>query len=234
MSRTRISLAAAAMLALSAFAYALYPSQEQFAGVVSIEAAPQYKDAQLLEKAWHLPVAAAYRAHTYDYQGNASFCGPTSVVDMMRSMGREQSQATVLDGSNVWTLFGYVVPAGMTLDEVAALLQLRTGRPVQVKRDLDLAAFRAELPHMNDPARRYLINFSRGPLFGRGHGHHSPILGYLADEDLVFVGDVNRDFGPWLVNPDRLFEAMNTLDDSSGKKRGLLVVELDAATKPEP
>lgn len=233
MSKARISLMVAAALAFAAIAYALLPSsREDLAHVVSIETTTEFKSPDLIEKAWQLPVAAAYRAQPFDYQGNASFCGPTSVVDIMRSMGREQTQSTVLEDSNVWTLFGYVVPAGMTLDEVAALLQLRTGQPVKILRDLDLAAFRAELPHMNDPARRYLINFTRGPLFSRGHGHHSPILGYLAEEDLVFIGDVNRDFGPWLVKPDRLFEAMNTIDDSSGKKRGLLMIEVTRTAAP--
>jgi hypothetical protein len=117
----------------------------------------------------------------------------------------------------------------MTLDEEAALMRLRTGAEVKVLRDLDLAAFRAELPRMNDPSLRYTANFARGPLFGRGHGHHSPILGYLPDEDLVFIGDVNRDYaGPWLVKADRLFQAIDTIDDSSGKKRGLLVVTVPA------
>jgi hypothetical protein len=202
-------------------------SRDQFAGVVSIETTAEYQSGVLIERAWQLPVAAMYRAGPYDFQHNASFCGPTSVVDIVRSMGRrEETRATVLEGSNVWTLAGYVVPAGMTLDEVAELLQLRTGQPVKVLRDLDLAAFRAELPHMNNPSRRYLVNFTRGPLFGRGHGHHSPILGYLPEEDLVFVGDVNREFGPWLVKPERLLEAMNTVDAKSGKKRGLLMIEL--------
>jgi len=211
-----------------------YVTPNEFAGVSSIEKTAAYQDPALIARAWQLPVAATYKAITFDYQANASFCGPTSVVDVMRSLGRQQTQATVLDGSKVWTLFGYVVPAGMTLDEEAALMRLKAGLTVKVVRDLDLAAFRAELAHMNDPARRYLINFSRGPLFGRGHGHHSPILGYLADEDLVFVGDVNRAFGPWLVKPERLLEAMNTLDDSSGKARGLLVVELAADSEAAP
>jgi len=235
MTKTRITLFAAAALTLAAIAFALVPSgREEFPGVVSIETTATYKDTQLLEKAWALPVAAAYRSAIFDYQRNASVCGPTSVVDIMRSLGRPQNQETVLDGADVWTLFGYVVPAGMTLDEVAALLHLRTGQPVKILRDLDLAAFRAELPHMNDPARRYLVNFTRGPLFGRGHGHHSPILGYLPDEDLVFIGDVNRDYaGPWLVKAERLFAAIDTIDDSSGKKRGLLVVDL-SQPKIEP
>jgi hypothetical protein len=228
MTRTRIATFVAAAFALAAAAFALVPNgHEQLPGVVSIETNEAYKDPALISKAWRLPVAAAYHAAQFDYQHNQSFCGPTSVVDVMRSLGRKSSQSDVLDGSKVWTVFGYVAPAGMTLDEEADLLRLRTGAPVKVLRDLDLAAFRAELPRMNDPSFRYIVNFSRGPLFGRGHGHHSPILGYLADEDLVFIGDVNHDFaGPWLVQADRLFQAINTPDDSSGKKRGLLVVSL--------
>jgi hypothetical protein len=96
---------------------------------------------------------------------------------------------------------------------------------VTVLRDLDLAGFRQELSHANDPTRRYTVNFSRGPLFGRGGGHHSPIGGYLADRDLVLVLDVNRKYQPWLVSSERLFRAVDTIDKSSHLKRGLLRIE---------
>ena len=52
---------------------------------------------------------------------------------------------------------------------------------------------------------------------------HSPIGGYLENEDLVFVLDVNSNFLPWLVDRTRLFAAVNTLDDD--KKRGLSLIE---------
>ena len=41
--------------------------------------------------------------------------------------------------------------------------------------------------------------------------------------DLVLVLDVNESYRPWLVSPERLFEAVDTAD--SGKKRGLLHIE---------
>jgi hypothetical protein len=75
----------------------------------------------------------------------------------------------------------------------------------------------------NDPSRRYLVNFSRKPIFGAGGGHHSPIGGYLEAEDLVLVLDVNRKFEPWLVERSRLFTAIDTMDGDA--KRGLLVIE---------
>ncbi|HEX9294860.1 MAG TPA: phytochelatin synthase family protein [Polyangiaceae bacterium] len=42
---------------------------------------------------------------------------------------------------------------------------------------------------------------------------------------MVFVLDVNKKYGPWLVKADRLYEAMNTIDRTSGKKRGLILIE---------
>jgi len=77
----------------------------------------------------------------------------------------------------------------------------------------------------NDPSERIVINFTREPLFGRGHGHFSPVLGYIADQDLVFVGDVSAKFKPWLVPTQRLFEAQNTIDSDNGLKRGVLEIE---------
>jgi hypothetical protein len=62
-------------------------------------------------------------------------------------------------------------------------------------------------------------------LFGKGVGHHSPIAGYLEDRDLVFVLDVNAKFGPWLVPSERLYQAMNAPDASTGAQRGLLLVQ---------
>jgi hypothetical protein len=41
----------------------------------------------------------------------------------------------------------------------------------------------------------------------------------------VLVLDVNRKYGPWLVKPERLYQAMNTLDHGAEKKRGLLSIE---------
>ncbi len=194
-----------------------------YSRVASIKSTPEYRDPALLAKAWTLPVAALYQPGL-DFQKNGSFCGPTSVVNVMHSLRLNGDQATVLDGSGISTFLG-VLPGGITLDQLADLARTRLGRKVTVLRDLDLATFREHLHAANDPSRRYVINFSRGPLFGTGGGHHSPIAGYLQDEDLVFVLDVNKKYGPWLVKSDRLYDAMNTTDRTSGKKRGVVLIE---------
>lgn len=189
--------------------------------VPSIKGEATYQDAALLERAWHLPVAATYQRRLF-FQPNGSLCGPTSVANVERSLGHESASVnSVLDGTGkCWT--GLCV-MGLSLDELAEVARHATGRKVSVLRDLTLAQFRAELPHVNDPSRRYIANFQRAPLFAQGGGHHSPIAAYLEAEDLVLVLDVNESFKPWLVKSDRLFKAIDTGD--ADKKRGLLRIE---------
>jgi hypothetical protein len=191
--------------------------------LASIKETSDYQDPALLKKAWALPVAQTYQPDI-DFQRNASVCGPTSLVNVLHSLRQPGSQESILQGTKFSTVLGYL-PEGITLDELADLARQKLQRKVTVLRDLDLAAFREQLRHANDLTRRYVINFSRGPLFGTGGGHHSPIAGYLDEEDLVLVLDVNKNYRPWLVKPERLYEAMNTVDTTAQKKRGLLLIE---------
>lgn len=214
-----------------AFALAACSAENPYAGTQSIERADAYQDRALLAEAWALPVASAYAKDGYEYQANPSICGPTSIANLLQSTGGGETQRDVLKDSGAFNLFG-LLPGGVTLDQAAAMLEKETGRHVTVLRDLDLETLRAHLAASNDPTKRYIANFHRGPLFGRGHGHFSPVLGYLADEDIVFVGDVNDDYKPWLAPSARLLEAMNTTDSATGKSRGLLLVDIGAADAP--
>lgn len=192
--------------------------------IASIQTQPYWQDKHLLNKAWALPVASRYKPHI-EFQYNLTFCGPTSIANVGHSMGSLLDQRAVLEGSGVSTTLGYL-PSGLTLDELAGVARHRfPNGHVSVWRGLDLDAFRQQLRQANEPGHRYIVNFSRTPLFGQGGGHHSPIAGYLAAEDLVLVLDVNESFGPWLVKSERLLEAMNTVDSTSGKLRGLLLIE---------
>lgn len=175
----------------------------------------------LMERAWALPAAAAYRREL-NWQSNGSVCGPASVANILRSLGESaDTEQRVLAGTGLCATGVCVM--GLTLDQVAQITRQHTKRTVTVLRDLSPEAFRQELLRSNDPSRRYLVNFTRKAIFGAGGGHHSPIGGYLEKEDLVFVLDVNRQFQPWLVERPRLFAAIDTLDGQ--KKRGLLRIE---------
>jgi hypothetical protein len=182
------------------------------------------RDPALLAQAFALPAAARY-GRELDFQSNGSLCGPSSVRNVLRSLGESAGdERAILAGSDKCQWFGICV-MGLTLDELAGVARLRTERGVRVLRDLSPAAFREHLRHSNDPAVRYIVNFTRKAIFGAGGGHHSPLGGYLEAQDLVLVLDVNRDFGPWLVEAERLYAAIDTLDSASGKKRGLLLVQ---------
>ena len=178
---------------------------------------------ELIDRAWKLPVAATFNSEL-EWQSNSSRCGPASLANMFRSIGEEETtEAEVLDGTGMcWTGFCII---GLTLDEVAELAQAKTNRKVTLLRNLTAEEFREHMRHANDPGRRYIINFTRKTIFGAGAGHFSPIGGYLEAEDMVFVLDVNERYKPWLVERERLFSAVDTIDSDGDQKRGLLLIE---------
>lgn len=198
-----------------------------YAAVTSIETRTDYRNPQLMAAAWALPVATRYRQSPFEYQGNQSFCGPTSLADLLHAMGVATTQNAVIAGSKYDPWFGILI-GGMTLDELADLVRQRVRAGVAIQRDPGLSEFRALMAASNDPGRRMIINFHRGPLFGRGGGHFSPILGYLPARDLVLVGDVNARYKPFLVPSERLWRAMQTTDEATGKHRGLIIVTMAA------
>ena len=184
----------------------------------SIRSSPSWQKPELLEKAWALPVARLYSPLLS--QSFTSICGPTSVANVLRSL-------QVRTGKNPLRGFGL---RAMSLDQVVreAAEVVPPAWRVDAVRPRTVDELRAELRAANDPSRRYLTNFARSSLFGGGTGHHSPLGGYLEHEDLAFVLDVNRGFGPWLVSTERLLDAMNTSNDRSGVTRGLARFERSA------
>lgn len=169
------------------------------------------RDDVLLEKAWALPSAQRYAP--LQSQTWRSICGPTSVANVLRSIG-------VKAGNNPFSRFGV---RAMSLDQVVDETRplLPSAWSASTVRLPSVEALREELRHSNRATHRYIANFSRRPIFGHGGGHHSPIGGYLETEDLAFVLDVNAGYGPWLVSAQQLFDAVNTFDRGDGQSRGL-------------
>ena len=182
----------------------------------SLRSDPRWKRPDLIERAWALPVAKLYAPLLS--QSFVSICGPTSIANVLRSMG-------VPAARNPLRGFG-VRP--ISLDQLAteAADVVPSGWRVRAVRPLTVDALRVELRASNDEHQRFVTNFARASLFGGGSGHHSPVGGYLEPEDLAFVLDVNSGFGPWLVSTQRLLDAMNTVADwATGRTRGLVRFE---------
>lgn len=219
MKRWGLGIAALVLLALGAVLF-LRREAPPPPGFSSIRDAPAFQDAALLERAWALPVAKTYPRPLLS-QRNPSSCGPTSVANALRSAGGTiTSDEVAANGAGCVVGFCF---GGLTLSQLTEAARASApGWTVSELRPESVEALREVLRAANDPKQRLLINFHRRPLFGAGGGHHSPIGGYLEAEDLVLVLDVNERFGPWLVSSARLFEAMDSVDSSSGMKRGLL------------
>ncbi len=189
-------------------------------GFSSIRAASAFQDPALLERAWAMPVAKTFPRPLLA-QSNPSACGPTSVANVLRSTSASTTAGEVA-AHGAGCLAGFCF-GGLTLTQLGdATREIAPQWNTTELHPATLEEFREALRFANDPRQRLIINFSRRPLFGKGGGHHSPIGGYLETEDLVFVLDVNERYAPWLVSSARLFEAMDTVDSSSGQKRGLL------------
>jgi hypothetical protein len=118
---------------------------------------------ELMERAWHLPVAATFHRHV-NWQSNASRCGPAAVANAYRSLGEAAStEGKVLAGTGrCWT---GVCILGLTLDELAEVARTNTRRKVTVLRDLSEDQFLEHLRRSNDPGRRYIVNFDRTNLW---------------------------------------------------------------------
>jgi hypothetical protein len=166
----------------------------------------------LLSEAWRLPSAKRYLPLLS--QNALSICGPTSAGNVLKSMGADR-------GRNPFSRFGL---RAMSLDQLAreSAEVVPAGWRVDVVRLRDGEHLRDELRKSNDERFRYIANFSRRPIFGHGGGHHSPVGGYLERDDLAFVLDVNASYGPWLVETEKLFDALNTTDRGDGRSRGLV------------
>lgn len=226
--RVGYAIGAAVLLLVAIVAIRIAPlflAPNAYKNVASIERRTDYRNAALMKNAWQLPVGRAYARSPLEYQANPSFCGPTSIANLLRSIGMPATQRSVIEGTRYDPWFGILI-GGLTIDQLGDLLAYRLGRHVVMVRKTALPEFRQLMRLANDPRRRMLVNFHRGPMFGRGHGHFSPVLAYLPAKDLVLVGDVNADFKPYLTPTARLWAAVDTIDDTTDKKRGLLIVTL--------
>lgn len=187
----------------------------------------------LLDEALALPTARAYRAH-WLAQANP-LMGPTSLANALRSWGDvDVTEPQLLEGTGRCAPFGTCFN-GLSLDDAAEVARVNVARrsiqgdikaDVRVVRDVDLATFRSEIARANDASTRVLANFHVGTLDGSDRpGHHSPIAGYLAAQDLVLIMDTNAARGSFLVPTETLWRACNLKDPSSGTARGLVVLE---------
>lgn len=177
------------------------------------------REEALLRRAAALPVARAYPRPIVT-QSNPTTCGPASLVNVAASRGVSLSEREIAR-LVPWSVAGYC-PLGVGLRRLAGVALACGLGPVEQVPSPTLEQLRHALRATNREPERWIANFDRSVLFGRGPGHHSPVAGYLEDEDLALVLDVGPRFGPWLTSSADLHRALSRPDRITRQPRGLL------------
>jgi hypothetical protein len=182
-------------------------------------------------------------------QANLAYCGVASAVMVLNSLGVPAPAADGYGTHRFWTQSNFfasaasrrVVPPqtvareGMTLAQLEGLLAshgLTTRRLHGDGIDLDdfRRLLRASLGHPHD---RMLVNYDRKALGQSGGGHISPLAAYHEESDRALILDVARYRYPAVWVPVRdLWQAIRTLDRSSGRARGVVLVSRPATAAP--
>jgi len=173
-----------------------------------------------------------------------TFCGIASSVMVLNALelpspvSPQWYPSAYWDENNIFTLAALekvgtvqqVEAGGITLDQLATLLETSGARVERVfAADTDLDGFRkAAIAALADPDAYFVVNVGRAELGQggvEGGGHISPIAAYNADADRFLMLDVARyKYLPSWIPAARLYAAINTIDTTSKKTRGYVVV----------
>jgi hypothetical protein len=200
---------------------------------VSIKETSSFQDADLLSLIWSSPIGLCY-SNAVEFQEREGFCSSATQRSILKSIPNFKPQNVPEPKLRSATL------------QVLAT-ELEQGGHGMIKTTIVYAsegydAYLDVLRKVNDVKYRVSINFLRSPLFGFKRpfwlpinlvscffgGHHSPLLGYLEEQNLVAVFDVNHNYGAFLVDARRLYDAVATFPivGSQGNPRGLVIAEL--------
>jgi hypothetical protein len=184
-------------------------------------------------------------------QANLAYCGVASAVVSLNSLGQPAPAVAGYGNYRFWTQTNlFAAPASLAVVrpeqvarqgmDLAQLQGLLASQGVVAQRfhgdSLSLAQFRWLLQRsLADGSDRLLVNYHRGALGQQGGGHISPLAAYARHGDRVLILDVARYRYPpvWVATGD-LWRAVRTLDSSSGRSRGLVIVSTGDPERSAP
>mmetsp|Transcript_23827 Transcript_23827/g.34153 ORF Transcript_23827/g.34153 Transcript_23827/m.34153 type:complete len:292 (+) Transcript_23827:220-1095(+) len=198
----------------------------------SIQEAKENKDSeQLLVRLWQSRTGKLFKA-SLEYQKSEGYCCSATQRCLLKSIPGMDIQSLPEQKRAPATVQKFA----QSIDEMS---NGATTSSVILGSD-GFESFLGAVKRVNDPNVRIALNFLRSPLFGVNKpvflpfnwllcffgGHFSPVVGYFEDVNSVAVFDVNHKYSFFFVSPERLWQAVNTHDVSSGKARGIIVVEV--------
>ncbi len=173
-------------------------------------------------------------------QINQAFCGVASVSMVLNAMALDAPDAeawdqdyftqenTLNDQTEAIIAESLIRRQGLTLAELAGIFETY---PVEAEvhygSELSLAEFREKaIANLKDPDDFMVINYLRRAIGQQRGGHISPVAAYSAATDRFLVLDVSRyKYPPVWVKASELWQSLDTLDTTSGKTRGMLLVQ---------
>eukprot|EP01126_Amoeba_proteus_P033589 TRINITY_DN3303_c0_g1_i1.p1 TRINITY_DN3303_c0_g1~~TRINITY_DN3303_c0_g1_i1.p1 ORF type:complete len:244 (-),score=22.95 TRINITY_DN3303_c0_g1_i1:150-881(-) len=203
----------------------------------SIKLSQEYQEQALLDRVWSTSSGEFYRT-AVEYQPREGLCGITTIRCVLKSVpGFSVEQLPPVKGGS------------MTAETFASKLDsISAGKTTStvVLGSEGYEKFISTLKKLNDPKFRVSVNFLRSSLFGLKPfwvptnlllnfcgGHFSPIIAYLEEQNLAAVYDVNASFSLYLVDAERLFQSVNTVDIMSGQTRALILTEVKLCEESE-
>ena len=164
-------------------------------------------------------------------QFRRAFCGVASsvvVLNALRSSGPRLTQSTFFTDSASRVRGPLrVTLAGMSLAQLGDLLRAHgLEATLFYSSDTNVDAFRSiAKENLKTSGDFLLVNYQRAKL-GQGEtGHISPLAAYNAETDRLLILDVAAyKYPPIWVSTEALWNAMNTMDSSSDRTRGFIVV----------
>lgn len=179
-------------------------------------------------------------APTFAVQMTQSYCGVASAITVLNAMPINKPVDPIYAPHAYFTQNNFFTPAvekiipsqtvlkmGMTRDEMSTALMQHSVKVNSIAGDsLDDTALRSLLKKaLGEDGQYVLINFLRASLGQVGGGHWSVLAAYDTGSDSVLLLDVAKyKYAPAWVGISTLRLAINTIDTTSNKPRGLVLV----------
>ena len=179
-------------------------------------------------------------------QDNLAYCGVATIVMVLNALDIEApvapnhkipgvvsyrffTQENVFENEKTHDVIKpeLIAKQGMTLEELGGLFK---SYPVVVQtfhgEDVSLEQFRKlAVQNLRQAGNFLVVNYLRPSLGQKGGGHISPVAAYHEQSDQFLILDVARyRYSPVWVKAETLWSAINTVDSTSGKTRGFILI----------
>jgi len=173
-------------------------------------------------------------------QKNQAYCGVASSIMVLNALSIPAPEAPEYGSYHLFTQDNFfnaqtqkvvapevVARKGMTLEQLGKLLESYAVKAdVHHAGDTTLDEFRSlVVKNLQEPGNFVLVNYLRKAIGQETGGHISPVAAYNKETDRFLILDVSRyKYPPVWVKASELWQAMATVDSSSGKTRGFVLV----------